>query len=339
MAHLLSNLPAGRFVNRSVGLSLLRAIIVFAVILAGAPAVFGQTDIEINFVKSNDVDLSGSYTVSGILVDSTSYNGTLKLEEWHTFKTPRGNTLQSFKMEYKFGDGTSNGVAVYDGKRLYYASGPGDMENYYLLLLDKLEFSAAARQSLTAYEAANSSVEEGKYIDWEGDDPWYGYLSSTSQTYGLWFWVDGSWGQFATWNGKGFPLANDKGYWKALELEEDGTFGDKFEGHPMGYWESGDYWTEPAGENITVMIRHTDIESDSNYNNYRGTAMMTVHPSTGDSMMVAIMGGPDESAVGMMEISGKTITGIWAPLHGVARGSETWEVPADVIAKNPALFK
>jgi hypothetical protein len=341
MAHVLSNPPAVRTGIRCARLSRLRSTILSAVVLLSIPAgsVFSQTDIEINFVKTNSVDLSGTYTVSGLLVDSSAYNGTLKLEQSHTLTTPKGNTLQSFKMEYKFGEETSNGVAVYDGTRLYYASGPGDMENYYLLLLSKLEFSAAARQSLAAYEAANSHVEEGKYIDWEGDDPWYGYLSAKTQTYGLWFWNDGTWGQFATSHGNGFPLASDSGWWKALQLEEDGTFGEKFEGRLMGYWESGDYWTEPAGENLLLMLRHTDLESDSAYNNYHGTGMMTVHPRTGDSMLVAIMGGPDGSTVGMMEVSGKTITGVWAPLSGDARGTEIWQVPDDVVARNPSLFK
>lgn len=317
--------------------------IAFAVLIAISgivSSVFSQTDIEKNFTRANNIDLTGTYEVSGYLEDSSEYSGTLKLEKWNTFTTLRGGVLQSFKMTYTFGETKSAGVAVFDGTRLYYATGEGDgsKNNYYLLLLSKLELSSTASISLYEYVNANSQAKDGKYFEWKGDPPWYGYIDVECTGYGYWFWIDGIWGQYST-RKIDFPHIGDSAAFRMLELKKDGKFGKKERFMPKGYFEAGGFDVTPEGENLRIDVSWLSVGSSVKKKQTWGTGLIAIHPATGDSILVAMIGGPDNANVGYMDISGKRIVGVWASMGGDYQRSEEWEVPEAVILKNPAWFK
>ena len=318
----------------SLGRILIAAIISLLGICSTA---FSEENIEMNFTKTNSADFSGRYEVTGLLPDSTTYAGSVQLEKWHTFTTPMGNVLQSFKMDYRFGDVKYNGVTVFDGSRLYFACGIGNNDNYYLLVLSKLEFSKEAHSSLFEYHEAKRAAKKGRYIEWKGDTPWYGYLDIGSQAYGYWFWIDGAWGQYST-RRNGFPPTADSGSFFMMELKENGEFGKERDGgFPEGYWEAGSYNVEPIAENMLIEVSW--LKSGGGKNSAWGTGMMTTHPVTEDSILVAMIGGPDNTSFGWFEISGHQLIGTYSWHNGYARGTELWAVPEDVIKKNPAWFK
>jgi hypothetical protein len=310
----------------SCKLSITGLLLVFALC---STVAFAQTNIEKNFTTANNIDLTGNYAVSGYLEDSSEYEGTLKLTKFNTYTTPMGNVLQSFKMVYDFGDTKIIGVGVFDGHRLYYACGAGDNKNYYLLLLSKAELATAEFIALQDYQLKNMAANEGQYFEWKGDPPWYGYISPKVESYGYWFWIDGLWGQYSVHSSNGFPHAGDTASYFMLELKKNGKFGKKMPFvFPEGYWKSGAFMTTPMGENHRVDVGKT-----------WGGGMLVPDPITGDTILVAMIGGPNDSYVGYLDISGHQFLGTWAINGGDFQRSEVWEVPEDVIKKNPAWFK
>jgi hypothetical protein len=240
-------------------------------------------------------------------------------------------------MDVQYGDSKSNGVAVFDGSRLYYASGEGKNENYYLMILSKMELSQEAHTSLFNYNEGNRQSKKGEYVKWKGKAPWYGFLDIKSQAYGYWFWIDGIWGQYAT-RGNEFPHTADSGAFFMLELKKDGDFG-KMSGLylPDGYYEAGTYDVTPVGENLRIDVSWS--KSGGKRGSTWGGGLMTTHPVTGDSLLVAMIGGPNNTSFGWLDISGLKLVGVSTFQGSEDTCTEEWAVPDDVIKRNPAWFK
>ncbi len=300
------------------------------------------TDIEKFFTSSNYADFTGAYTFSGINADSTTYSATAKLSKWNSFTTQRGKMIQTFKAELDYGSGKSNGVAVFDGKRLYYAVGKGGNQNFYLALLSRLVLDDVALASIMQFEKMEwELLGSGKVAQWKGKSPWYGYFGAQKpvDAFGYYFRMkDGEWGE-CRFRETGFPSVEDTGSYQLLELKKNGEHDDKRDSYRRNYDESGGIVLKTLGENINLIMMDYDDDIKGYREDYWGTGLFVADPAVGDSLLMCMVGGPDITSFGWLEIVDGNLTGISTWVGGDVRCTETWVVPDEVKQKNPGLFK
>lgn len=290
-------------------------------------------DVEELSIGAEEIDLSGTYPVSGKSDDTTRWTGEAKLSKWQTFTTQRGKTYQMLKVNLAYGETKYTGVAVFDGTHLFTACREGDKANYFLLILDKLELSSenyAAVKEL--HDRTFGSKRDGEMYTWKGDIPWYGHIAYTSEAFGLYFFADGTWGEF-TVEGCGWPIRTDTTFsWSQYEMKKDG----KFEKNSLKQWSDHSKLSiQPTGENVQIQV----LASYKGGDDYVGHGMMVKHNLLDREFLVASMGGPDRSIVGYFNLIGNEFSGQLAWRYGTDRFKERWTVPENVVARDPETFK
>lgn len=298
------------------------------------------TDIEKNFTHFNSTDLSGNYQAKGVLGDSTPYDVTVTLSKWNTFKTLQGNILQVFKLNYEWAGLKYNGIAVFDGHRLYYASSDGDDDNFSLSLLGKLVLSPQRRNELAGFlELKSESFGTKKYAKWKDKSPWYGYFRLEDDVFGYKLPMTGKITEFTS-HGHGWPPKPDTGRYRVLILEKNGEHDDKnYERTGLTFNEAGGFVVETLGQNLTLSFVSYDSWKNGFKLDYWGTGMLVPGKDPTDSIIVAMTGGSDYTQFGLMDVSENKFVGFWTWVGGDSRRTEVWEPSEEVALKNPHLFK
>lgn len=293
-------------------------------------------DIENFFPGCNGADLSGSYQFQEAETCAISgQSGKVELTKWKSVTTARGKELQFYKILVQQGEYQGSGISIFDGSRLYTGrcSDTEDRDNYYIVLLGELRLPEQEQKKLA--EAWQATPVESSHPEirakWKGKTPWYGFHDTTAQSFGYYFWADGTWGTFST-SKTGWSVTGDSGLFSLRELKRNG----EHELSASGFTSIGGFVPSYRESNLVI-----DILFDSNpKNNYWGFGFhIPVTESGSDSLLVAMMGGPEDSYTSVHEISGKSIRGKWAFVGSLDQTSEVWTVPEEVLARNPKLFK
>lgn len=293
----------------------------------------GVRDIEDLFMKEFTADFSGKYSISGVTPDEEDYTGSVELKKWNTFTTQRGNTLQSYHVTFMYGETKSEGLAVFDGSRLYVATGDPKNKNWYLMLLGDLQLDVSERSALFEYWNKNwgPGSKSSESFEWKGKAPWYGYLNISDETYGYWFFMDGAWGCAST-RRAGWPLAGDSCAYHLRELKKDGE-------HTK---DALKVWTEAAGLSIADQGVNLYMEAQffrKEEKNYDCFGMMIDIPLHDRQILVAMMGGPNSADLGCYQIVGRKFVAEWMGRGAETRGTEEWEIPDEVVKKSPGYFQ
>lgn len=310
-------------------------------VLVGVATVLAQTDIEKNFTPFNDTDLSGDYSVTGVNENGESYEASLKLSRWKTFKTMRGNVLQIFKMNFQYAVSKSSGIAVFDGQRVYFASSKGDEDNFSLSLLSKLELSPSERSQVDNFWERWRQIGKGEKEGFKYKDksPWYGYFTQKDDVFGYKFSMTGLIGEFTSY-GHGFPPVPDTGNYRILGLKENGEHDDKKFGRTLSWYdESNVFIVFARGENLVLSFVDYDSNKKSYVEQYWGSGMLVEGKEPADSILVAMTGGADQTEYGWMNIASAKFKGVVSWRGGDRRFTEEWTPSEDVAKKNPHIFK
>lgn len=281
------------------------------------------TDVEGLFLEQHD--FSGTYKISTALSpDSTaSYGGTLTILKPTTVRTPRGTSVNVYRLRYALtGDSSPiEGIAVEASGTLFTAY--GNYAKYGLMLLSRFELPNDAYRGIEERDrliAKNQGYMSG--VTFKGKyEPWWWEFKTNTNGYGFWFHMDGSNGYVAA-SGVTFPF--DEQRWEAVvrEVMADGNIKSRKNGYKNAYRE-GFYMSAPRnGHNLRLMC-----------GNVEGVGMRVT-----PDLIFGTWGGNEGCGAGMYEVKGRQLVGTYASMGGDKRGVEILEAPDDVVAKNP-LFK
>ncbi len=306
-------------------------VIIFMVVLS-TPS-HAAKDIEDISIGAEEVDLSGTYPISGKSDDTTTWTGEAKLSKWQTFTTQRGKIYQMFKLLIAYGETEYHGIAVFDGTHLFTACREGNKATYHLLILDQLELSSenfAVVKEL--HDRTFGSKRDGEVYTWKGDIPWFGNVAYTSEAFGICFFADGTWSDFEV-EGCGWPMRTDTAFtYGQHEMKKNGKFE---KNSSKQWWQWGKLSVQHIGENVQIDVS----EFPHGENDYVGHGMMVKHGGLDRNFLVANMGGPDIAIVGYFEVVGSSLYGLSAFRNSTTRFKETWRIPENVLARNPEWFR
>jgi hypothetical protein len=311
-------------------------LLVFTSVLTLFSSSLHAKDVEEFFPGCDGADISGVYSVQSCeSAETVSAPGTVELVKWKSVTTSRGKELQFYHLLVSQGGYVGKGISIFDGQRIYSGRSSDSLprDNYYIMILGELDLPDAELNNLTQTRLSHTRnmPDQRKSIDWKGKAPWYGFLDTEDVAFGYYFWADGTWGTFST-RKTGWPVTGDSGLFSLRELRRNGEHNET----ENCFMSKGRFVTARREANIVI-----DILFDVNLqNNYWGAGFMTPNKhNDNDSILVAMMGGPEDASTSVHEISGKTIRGHLAYAGSLDQTEEVWIVPENVLAKNPKLFK
>ncbi len=272
-------------------------------------------------------DLSGEYSFTGTMPDSTDCSGTFVIKKRMTVSPHDGPQYNSYdiKMKYNAGwkgmgvgtfiDGHFNFAVAKDTKYLAVVTyRPMVLSPYMQDLKQKLKDKQASRPGgMLQFHVA--------------DDPWWAD-AWTYKHYGVFFRADGSWG---------FENLGPEHLGDTPALG-DGTW--RFVRHYYDNKGKRDILDYRSGE-VTAAVKGDAVEVQLSYTNDRGKLGEPVMNSglmPEPNMLVAVFNGEGDEAVGSCKPSGLTMTGLICDAKDLALTSITLTVPEDTAKRNPGLF-
>jgi hypothetical protein len=302
-----------------------------------------RNSIDLLAPKADPPDLSGSYQVSGRGVDTTKeYSTTLDIKRWRTLTTPFGAKFNEYEITWNWSNGATKGIGVFLGSRLYVQYGS---ERAALHVIAPLALAPEEKQQYREFWDAKARLKKGESFK---NPPWLKDLTFKYEPvvhdiyYDLWFTPKGGYGQeFVNVVADGEPMTA----WTEGVFVADGNYIQN-DGH-LSWTGSGgvrnvDYYVNfwhvsQHGDNFTVLQRQHPVlkpNAKEEEDDLDGGAF-----AVGDGTVVMLLGGNPSAGYGYYEIRGKTLVGPYAERDGSGQGDETLVPSAQVLAKNPKLFK
>ena len=235
--------------------------------------------------------------------------------------TPRGTRINFYMLSWDVGAKKPiPGVGVQAGDRFFVAY--GSYLHYGLVFWSKFDQPAEVQKAIVQKALMQHDTKKGQTVTFKGkSEPWW-YMDEKTNGFGYYFHVDGTWGYTKNQLAE-FPMEMTYFGGSCYELKPNGERSEK------AYSELFHLTVEDHGQN--ALLHYQPIGHGKGYD---GTGMrLSEEPIFGS------WGASSNGGVGYYEFKGTQLVGVQASTDSEGRGVEILDAPADVVARNPDLWK
>jgi hypothetical protein len=272
-------------------------------------------------------DLSGDYTFTGLMQDSSTCSGTFAVRKRMTVSPHDGPRYNSYDVKMQYGGGWKGvGVGTFIDGYFNFAVAPGD--KYLAVVTYRPMVLSPAMVDLKRQLQEKERSRPGGMLEYNiKGDPWWAD-AWTYKHYGVFFRADGAWG---------FENLGPEHLGDSPPLG-DGTW--SF--HRWYYDNKGkrDILDSKTGK-VTATVKGDAVEIQQSYRSSRNgydDAIVNAGLMPNANMLVAVFNGSGSEAVGSLQLVGMTLTGRTCDSTDLALGYITLGVPDAVVKRNPGLF-
>ena len=272
-------------------------------------------------------DLSGEYTFTGTMPDSTDCSGTFVIKQRMTVSPHDGPQYNGYDIKMKYNAGWKGmGVGTFIDGHFNFAVAKDT--KYLAVVTYRPMVLSPSMMDLKRRLWEKEHSKPGAMLQFHvKDDPWWAD-AWTYKHYGVFFRADGSWG-FENLGPEhlGDTPALGDGTWRWVR-----TYYDNKGKRDILDYKSGQITATVKGDAIEIQRSYTKDSGKL------GEPILDAGLMPEPNMLVVVFNGEGDDAVGTCKPSGMTMTGLICDSKDLGLTSITLTVPEETAKKNPGLF-
>lgn len=290
-------------------------------------------------------DISGTYNMSGTFVNGTEYTGTVEIKKRKVVQLRKGPSFTFCDLKFHYSTGWEGiGVgAIVDGRFYFAIAHEGKLFSVIVYRPVRLSDDLMAlkaeldrkQKDLEAHWAAGEKKNQNDYFI--KGDPWYTDVWRYNK-YAMHFCVDGDWGTETLRpplvdgheSYENPPLGQGE-WWFSIR-----HYSDKGKDESAVFGNFGQLIVEAPGEGGGIKVTRT-MYDERNHHLKNPWACAGLMPDPETLAIVSI--GDGSEGVGYYNFEGNTLKGRICEVDGYQPYEQTLTAPAEVISRNPELFK